>query len=186
MTQNDSYLHHSPTNSLCVIFLCTGNAARSVMGGAITRTQAIDIEIITAGTHVIEGMPVSWRTRDALAAVGTTPGSHRSYQLRDDDAARADLVVAMAGEHVNYVRRVHPDAAVRTVTLKRLARYLEPGPVGFRDRLQNLRLAEVELEPWEDVVDPAGGDLAVFEACAREINDLLGEVLPRITGGNGS
>ena len=36
-----------------------------------------------------------------------------------------------------------------------------------------LRLAEVELEPWEDVDDPAGGDLPEFEACAREIHDLV-------------
>ena len=39
---------------------------------------------------------------------------------------------------------------------------------------------DVVLEPWEDVVDPAGGDLEVFSACAHEINDLLMEVLPRL------
>jgi hypothetical protein len=29
-----------------------------------------------------------------------------------------------------------------------------------------IRLHEVQLEPWEDVVDPAGGDVDVFIDCA--------------------
>lgn len=169
-----------------IVFLCTGNAARSVMGGAIVRARRDDIEIVTAGTHVIEGMPMSWRTRDALGALGVGAEGHRSYQLRDGDVAIADLVIAMAGEHVGYVRRVHPQAAARTVTLKRLARDLtpgagdDPGGADLSARVAALGLADVTLEPWEDVEDPAGGDLPEFEACAREISDLLEEVLPRL------
>ena len=163
-----------------VVFLCTGNAARSVMGGAIVRARRDDVEVITAGTHVSEGMPMSWRTRDALGALGVQAEGHRSHQLRDGDVAVADLVIAMAGEHVGYVRRVHPGAAARTVTLKRLARDLAPGPTGLAGRAAELDLSAVVLEDWEDVVDPAGGDLPEFEACAREIQDLLDQVLPRI------
>jgi len=169
-----------------LVFLCTGNAARSVMGGAIVRARRDDLEVVTAGTHVIEGMPMSWRTRDALGALDVEAPGHRSYQLRDGDAAMADLVIAMAGEHVGYVRRVHPQAAARTVTLKRLARDLAPstgdalGPDDLATRVGALGLSDVEIEAWEDVEDPAGGDLPEFEACAREIRDLLDEVLPRI------
>jgi protein-tyrosine-phosphatase len=163
-----------------LVFLCTGNAARSVMGGAIVRARRDDIEIVTAGTHVIEGMPMSWRTRDALGALDVGAEGHRSYQLRDGDAAMADLVIAMAGEHVGYVRRVHPQAATRTGTLKRLARDLAPGTGDLAARVAALGLADVTLAPWEDVEDPAGGDLPEFEACAREIHDLLEEVLPRL------
>jgi len=169
-----------------IVFLCTGNAARSVMGGAIVRARRDDLGVVTAGTHVIEGMPMSWRTRDALGALDVKAEGHRSYQLRDGDVAMADLVIAMAGEHVGYVRRVHPKAAARTATLKRLARDLEPGtgdqPGGadLATRVAALGLADVTLESWEDVEDPAGGDLPEFEACAREIRDLLEDVLPRI------
>jgi protein-tyrosine-phosphatase len=163
-----------------LVFLCTGNAARSVMGGAIVRARRDDIEIVTAGTHVIEGMPMSWRTRDALAALDVRADGHRSYQLRDGDVAVADLVIAMAGEHVAYVRRVHPKAAERTVTLKRLARDLGPGATDLAARVAALDLATVALEDWEDVEDPAGGDLPEFEACAQEIHDLLEQLLPRI------
>ena len=37
------------------------------------------------------------------------------------------------------------------------------------------------LEPWEDVHDPAGGDLDVFLECAQEIATLLHELIPRLT-----
>ena len=43
-----------------------------------------------------------------------------------------------------------------------------------------MRLHEVMLEPDEDVVDPAGGDLDVFLDCAQEISDLLHQVIPRL------
>jgi len=162
-----------------VIFLCTGNAARSVMGGAIARTRHPDLEVVTAGTHVVEGMPMSWRTRDALAGIGYQADGHRSTQLRERDVADAELIIAMASEHVAYVRRVHPEAAERTATLKRLARDLATDESPLAERLAALALASSELEAWEDVVDPAGGELEDFEACAREIDDLLAQVLPR-------
>jgi protein-tyrosine-phosphatase len=150
------------------------------MGGAITRARRPDIDVVTAGTHVVEGMPMSWRTRDALASIGVRADGHRSHQLRDGDVALADLVIAMAGEHVTYMRRVHPEASARTGTLKRLARDLAPGEEPLPDRVAGRHLEAIELEPWEDVADPAGGDLPEFEACVHEIDLLLTELLPRI------
>ncbi len=62
----------------------------------------------------------------------------------------------MAGEHVAYVRRRHPVAADRTATLKRLCRDLPEGSAPLAKRLAELDLADVAIEPWEDVEDPAG------------------------------
>jgi protein-tyrosine-phosphatase len=171
-----------------IVFVCTGNAARSVMAGAILAAHVVDaeveqVEITTAGTHVVEGMPMSWRTRDALAGLDVSAPGHRSLQLRDEHVDTADLVVGLAREHVEYVRRTHPDAAGKTATLRRLARDLPPGTDPLAARVATLGLATTDLEEWEDVVDPAGGDLPEFEACAQEIRDLIAALAPALANG---
>jgi protein-tyrosine-phosphatase len=161
-----------------LVTLCTGNAARSVMAGAILAEHLPALVVSTRGTHVVEGMPMSWRTRDAIVAVGARADGHRSRQLARADLATADLVLAMARDHVEYVRRRHPEAAARTGTLKRLARDLPAASGTLAERVASLQLAEVALEPWEDVDDPAGGDPEVFHRCAVEIHELLSTLRP--------
>src|SRR4029079_13015424 len=79
-----------------LVTLCTGNAARSVMAGAILAEHVPAVVVATRGTHVIEGMPMSWRTRDAIVALGASADGHRSRQLAAGDLVAADPVLAMA------------------------------------------------------------------------------------------
>lgn len=141
----------------------------------------LPVRVVTAGTFVVEGQPMSWRTRDALTSVGVEAfPAHRSHQLTEADATAADLIIAMAGEHVAYVRRRHPEAAGRTATIKRLVRDLSHGPESLVDRVAALDVAAVEIEPWEDVRDPAGGEAEVYVSCAKELAQLCAELAPRL------
>ena len=145
------------------------------MAGALLADLLPTVRITTAGTHVIDGQPMSWRTKQALETVGTAAPRHRSQQLTEADAASADVLVALAGDHVAFVRRRFPIVARRTGTLKRLcrARVLAKPGLAVRQWIGELDLDQVELEPWEDVVDPAGGELDEYIACAREIRQLI-------------
>lgn len=133
-------------------------AALSALGGC---------DVVTAGTLVVEGQPMSRRTFDAMAGHGLASPTHRSRQAREHDLAAADLVVGLAGEHVAWVRREHPDQAWKTGTLRRLVRDLRGRTIA------QLRLDEVELEPWEDVEDPGGGELPDFQRCAADVVPLV-------------
>ena len=158
--------------------LCTGNAARSVIGVSMLRHQRSDLFVDGAGTHALEGLPMSSRTRLALAAYDLDEPDHRSHQLIECDTAATDLIIGFAPGHVAYVRRVHPDAAGHTATLHHLVDVLKFGAGSLSERVAAMGLADVEIEGAAEVADPAGGDDATFVACADEINALIERLAP--------
>lgn len=143
------------------------------MAGVALEQRRPDLRVETAGTLTVDGMPISWRTRAALDDVGLPWPSHRSRQAERAHFDTADLVVGLAPEHVAWVRREHPEVADRAGTLIRLSRELLPPPASLASRVAAMGLGQIELEPWEEVVDPGGGDVEAFIACAREVVVLV-------------
>ncbi len=160
-----------------IVTLCTGNAARSVMLGYMLTTLAeangADWGVRTAGTHAVEGQAMSPRTLEALEKLEELGEhhfrAHRSHQLSNDDVAWADVILAVESDHVNYVRRVHPEAASKTVQLRSFCLL---APLDGELVNQVATVAASDSEPGLDVADPAGGDQAQYDACAVELWDL--------------
>ncbi|MDA8070737.1 MAG: hypothetical protein M0Z82_03860 [Actinomycetota bacterium] len=165
---------------LRLLTVCTGNAARSVIAGALLAEALPCARVVTAGTHVVEGQPMSVRTRRAMEHVGLVVPDHRSHQLTEADVAGADVVVAMAAEHVQYLRHRHPAAAGRTATVWWLARQLPGGPAPLVERLRCMDLAAVEPERQGDVADPAGAEDAAYIACARALVEAVRALVARL------
>jgi protein-tyrosine-phosphatase len=176
------------TETPLIVTLCTGNAARSVMAEFMLAhwgaTLERPVEVISAGTHVVEGQPMSMRTRAALGSIPALAefpvGGHRSKQLTATQLVRADLVVAMEADHVRFVRRHHPGAVSRCATLRRFCLDLHRGPDPLAERVAALDLAGLPLDPTEDVSDPAGGDVEVYVACAAELWLLTEHLVRRL------
>ena len=164
-----------------LLVLCTGNAARSVMAGFMLEhlkagRPGPDLHIVTAGTHTIDGQPMGMRTRAALSVIPELAdvqfGRHRSRQVYGPDLVRAELVVAMEADHVRFVRKQFPEAADRTATIRRLCADLAPPPPRLDVRVAALELADAPLRDEDDVIDPAGGEEAVYAACVTELWEL--------------
>lgn len=186
----------APVERASLLVVCTGNATRSVMAGLMIEHLAARhgaaLSVATAGTHVVDGLPLGARTLAALRSVGELAGvealakespgwaAHRSRQLCAEDLEGVDLVVAMEVGHVRHVRRRHPEAAARTAQLRWLAWHLEPGPTSLETRVSELGLEHVEPDPADDVADPAGHDDAAYAACAAELWSLCNELVPRL------
>ncbi len=163
-----------------ILFLCTGNAARSVMAGVALSTRRPDLSVETAGTLTIDGLPISWRTRSALDDVDLPIPSHRSRQATGALLETAQLVIGLAPEHIEWVRREHPEASARTGSLIRLVADLDVSEAPLADRVAALRLDAVELSSAEEVVDPGGGEVEAFIASARHIDGLIERLAPRL------
>jgi protein-tyrosine-phosphatase len=164
-----------------LLVLCTGNAARSVMAGFMLDVlrdgrPGEQLQVVTAGTHTIDGQPMGMRTRTALSRLPAMEGvdfrRHRSRQVHGVDLVHAELVVVMEADHVRFVRRQFPDAAAKTATIRHLCSHLGPAPPPLGARVAALHLDTVELDDTQDVLDPAGHEADVYAACVDQLWEL--------------
>jgi protein-tyrosine phosphatase len=144
----------------------------------------VDATVASAGLHP-GGRPATDHGIAAMADRGLDLADHRSRQVDADLVRGAELIVAMAREHVREVAVLDQEAVRRTFTLKELVRAAEAK--GRRSPDEALatwlaRLAEgrrredllgVGHDPAFDVDDPIGRDRADYETTASELDDLL-------------
>lgn len=181
-----------------ILVLCTGNVCRSPMGEAFLKhhVQVRGIEsayfIHSAGTGVygptidgvFPGYPASERAEHVMRVRGITLEGHRSKRMVPELLDSADLVIAMAREHLRDALHLHPDVTDRAFLFKEMDELLQKGPLPAEFDLAVAELNARRNSPWDavalgwdaDVDDPIGGDVSLFDTCAAEIEFLSGRL----------
>src|SRR5687768_2135503 len=181
--------HYNPP--IDILILCTGNICRSPMAEALLRHKlelaGIDATVSSAGTWRA-GEPAAPGSFNAMATRSLDLSAHRSVLLDIEAVRRADLVIAMAREHVREVLVLDPPSLAKTFTLKELVRRAEalgPTDLPFDRWLVHVgqgRQARQMLGASrdDDVADPIGQADDVFVGTANELDRLLDRLVPHL------
>ncbi len=178
-----------------MLVVCLGNICRSPIGATLLAARleelGVDAHVHSAGL-LSPGQRVPDHGVAVMAARGFDTTGHRSRRLSIELVGPADLIVAMAREHVPEVVAADPAAWGRTFTLKELVRRGER--LGSRRADQTLADYLAELHAGrrpadlmgysadDDVDDPMGASRAVYERTAAEIDDLTARLAHLLAG----
>ena len=146
-----------------VLFVCTGNSCRSVMAKYLMqdllKKAGIDqVRVDSAGVFAHEGMPSTRETQQVLKEVGVDCSGHFARVVTPEMVKNSEVVLVMEQFHLEEVLRRMPSAKGKVHLLKAYGRDLH----------------EPQLQ--QDIADPIGKPLEVYEVCCAQIRDEVERV----------
>ena len=170
------------TGMFDIVFVCTGNRARSPLAEALCLryTAGVDLRVRSAGTLGVRGLPPLADAIRAGRALGVDIASHRTRSLDDVELRSVDLVLGFEPFHVQaaVAAGVSADRAFLLGELVALlGRCEQGGDVVARARESvaraHARRARALAAATATIADPLGRSAGVMKATAREIDDLV-------------
>ena len=181
------------TSTFDVVFVCTGNRARSALSEALYRRYALgfDTRVRSFGTLDVRNAPALEHAVDAGRRLGVDLSAHTAVALSNGVLADADLVLGFEPHHVATAVIDGAAAPGRTFLLRELVELLELS-AQVDGTIRNAR-AEVTAaherrpKPWSDaaafvIPDPAGRPPGVMLATATEIDELVRRMVRGLFG----
>jgi len=109
-------------------------------------------EIISAGTHTVEGLPPVHMTQKIMSERGIDVSSYRSNRLTKETVNKADLVLVMTQKHKDEILRIYQEKTKKIFLLKEFAEIENKNP---------------------DIADPIGLSYDAYKYCMEEIEKCL-------------
>ncbi len=145
-----------------ILFVCTGNSCRSVMGEGLLRHLLAqrgrnDVQVISAGVAALPGMPPTEETIQVMQELGVDVSGHLSQPLSLDLIDHADGVFCMEELHKRIVLDLRPEANGKVFLLKTFENPVQSSETG--------------------IPDPIGRPKEVYQLCRASIEDGVKRVL---------
>ncbi len=150
-----------------IIFVCSGNTCRSPMAEAAANGLLLSgglgdvYEAQSRGLYAHAGSPASYGCAFACAGGGLDMSGHVSKQFGEEDARGAHLILTMTAGHKAQLCAMFPENSQKIYTLSEFVAIIEK-----KDQLE-----------IEDIGDPFGMPLSVYEAVFSQINGLVSRLV---------
>ncbi|NMB08920.1 MAG: low molecular weight protein arginine phosphatase [Tissierellia bacterium] len=147
-----------------ILFVCTGNTCRSPMAQGILQDMAqkkgLDIKVKSAGIYALDGQSPSTNAIKVLKSDNIDINNHRASIVHRDLLEEADLILTMGNSH-------------KEILISKFD--------FIKDKIYTLK--EFSYGVKEDIVDPFGGDINVYNNTKNELYNALEKIIEKLMKG---
>jgi len=145
----------SATRAPTVLMICTGNICRSPMAEGLLRTRLVQegladrIQVLSSGTHGIDGSPASAYAITAVHRMGIDIRGHRARTVTQQGIDEANLLLVMTHRHISFIEQ------------------------HFRRTEGKLHMLSEMIGQNFNVDDPYGGPEKEYIQCAHQLASIV-------------